>query len=203
LDAFTINDNGNIDLATWQSMSSQDAHSFTATPAALFVDPNNGDFHLLSSSPAIDKGSPVHAPAYDIEAHARPVGPAFDIGAYEYCSGNTCMQADGGSPPPDGGGGSSSGSGGGSGSSNGGGSSSSSGAGGSSSGGKSGSSGSGSGGQASSGGSGAGNNGDMPGASSGSSGGCGCATAGEDSRAPLLAVFLVAAPIWLLKRRRR
>lgn len=44
----------------------------------------SGDYHLKSTSPAVDKGSATGAPAFDIEQAARPKGGAFDIGAYEF-----------------------------------------------------------------------------------------------------------------------
>jgi hypothetical protein len=44
----------------------------------------SGDYRLLSSSPAIDRGTSVKAPAVDYAGVARPRGAAVDIGAYEY-----------------------------------------------------------------------------------------------------------------------
>lgn len=51
----------------------------------LFVDPENGDFHLRNDSPAIDAGEPnVRFPDLpDIEGIPRPQGDGFDQGAYE------------------------------------------------------------------------------------------------------------------------
>ncbi len=68
-------------LAAWQGLG-YDAHSFTATPADHFVAPAS-DFHLLSTSPAIDSGTATDAPGNDVEGGVRPVGGGFDIGAYE------------------------------------------------------------------------------------------------------------------------
>ena len=42
----------------------------------------NYDYHLLSGSPAINEGSPVYAPATDIDGYPRDEEP--DMGAYEY-----------------------------------------------------------------------------------------------------------------------
>ena len=50
----------------------------------LFADTSNGDFHLLSNSPAIDVGSSIDAPDVDFDNNNRPYGSAYDIGAYEY-----------------------------------------------------------------------------------------------------------------------
>ena len=51
----------------------------------LFVDPDNGDYHLQSGSPCIDAGTPEGAPPDDIEGNPRDEFP--DMGAYEYQGG--------------------------------------------------------------------------------------------------------------------
>lgn len=57
------------------------AHSLIGDPR--FVDPAHDDYHLAFGSAAIDRG--VDAGVYtDLDGHARPIGPGFDIGAYEY-----------------------------------------------------------------------------------------------------------------------
>jgi hypothetical protein len=83
-----------VSLATWQSNTGQDKNSLTATSAQLFVSPSwtaaNGNYQLLSTSPAIDKGLATFqgaaAPATDILGNSRPSGSAYDIGAYEFQS---------------------------------------------------------------------------------------------------------------------
>jgi len=50
----------------------------------LFVDAENGDYHLTANSPCIDKGAEQFAPPTDIEGNPRPFGEGVDIGAYEY-----------------------------------------------------------------------------------------------------------------------
>jgi parallel beta-helix repeat protein len=70
-----------ISLATWQGLG-YDTHSFVATPADNFVTPGS-DFHLLSTSPAVDAGTSSNAPATDLDGEPRPVGAAVDMGAYE------------------------------------------------------------------------------------------------------------------------
>jgi hypothetical protein len=44
----------------------------------------SGDYHLYSSSPAIDRGTSTKAPTIDFAGVARPRGAALDVGAYEY-----------------------------------------------------------------------------------------------------------------------
>jgi parallel beta-helix repeat protein len=48
----------------------------------LFV--GNGDFHITASSPCIDSGTPVGAPATDLDGIVRPQAAGYDMGAYEY-----------------------------------------------------------------------------------------------------------------------
>lgn len=47
-----------------------------------FVDPTNEDFHLKSTSPAIDRGSSTST--VDFDGKSRPSGGGYDIGAFEY-----------------------------------------------------------------------------------------------------------------------
>ena len=72
-------------LAAWQADTGLDAHSLVATEVTVFVDAANDDYHLAPSSPAVDAGTSVGAPATDLVGTARPTGAAVDIGAYEYC----------------------------------------------------------------------------------------------------------------------
>lgn len=53
----------------------------------LFAAPewgSDGDYHLLPGSPAIDNGTAKGAPPVDLDGRKRPLGPGYDIGAYEY-----------------------------------------------------------------------------------------------------------------------
>ena len=74
----------NVNYAEWQALSlagcTFDPHSIVADP--LFVDPENGNFHLWSDSPTINAGVDVGL-TQDFEGNPVPQGPAFDIGAYE------------------------------------------------------------------------------------------------------------------------
>jgi hypothetical protein len=62
-------------------------HSGDVTADPQFVNyksDGTGDYHLQSSSPAIDQGTNIGAPANDIDGGSRPVGSNWDIGAYEW-----------------------------------------------------------------------------------------------------------------------
>ena len=48
------------------------------------LDPNTWNYHLRSTSPAIDTGVSTAAPAKDLDGNSRPQGSAYDMGAYEY-----------------------------------------------------------------------------------------------------------------------
>jgi hypothetical protein len=71
----------NMSLAAWQALG-HDAHSFVATPAQHFLVPGS-DFRLLAASPAVDAGTALGAPSFDLAGGPRPVGAGVDIGAYE------------------------------------------------------------------------------------------------------------------------
>ena len=49
-----------------------------------FVDADEGDFSLSSSSPAIDSALTLNEVTSDHHGLARPQGDAFDFGAYEF-----------------------------------------------------------------------------------------------------------------------
>ncbi|HEV8725280.1 MAG TPA: LamG-like jellyroll fold domain-containing protein [Candidatus Binatia bacterium] len=66
-----------------------DAGSGTVTSNNLttdpqFVNPSASDFHLQSTSPAIDAGATLTEVATDLSGVARPQRQAYDIGAYEF-----------------------------------------------------------------------------------------------------------------------
>jgi len=75
-----------IDLADWQALG-YDTHSMLADSMQhIFVDWQNGDFHLLPTSQAVDSGTSVVSVfvTYDLDGVSRPFGNGYDIGAYEY-----------------------------------------------------------------------------------------------------------------------
>ncbi len=49
----------------------------------LYVNAQDGDFHIRGLSPCIDTGTPYGSPLEDFDGNPRPVGNGFDIGAYE------------------------------------------------------------------------------------------------------------------------
>jgi len=81
--------NHNVDhnLYNVQSSNYYGTNSIYGSPC--FVDPTNGDFHLMSNSPCINAGSSTFAPQTDYDGNSR-VG-AVDIGAFEYGSVNTAL----------------------------------------------------------------------------------------------------------------
>jgi hypothetical protein len=75
--------NSNVSLSQWRAHG-YDLHSFIATPAQLFADPGNDDYHLAAGGPAVGAGTALAEVSDDLDGNARPAGPAYDIGAYEY-----------------------------------------------------------------------------------------------------------------------
>jgi fibronectin type 3 domain-containing protein len=55
-----------------------------------FVSINSDDYHLESTSPAINAGITLAEVTTDFDSVSRPQGSAYDMGAYEYCSGGSC-----------------------------------------------------------------------------------------------------------------
>ena len=72
-----------ITLAAWRTATGQDLGSVIATPAALFVDAANGDYHLKPDSAALDLAPVLLDLASDLEGAPRPQGAASDAGAHE------------------------------------------------------------------------------------------------------------------------
>lgn len=56
----------------------------------LFIDPENGNYHLAGGSPCIDSGT--DAGVYtDIDGDIRPLGAGFDMGADEFVPSGPCL----------------------------------------------------------------------------------------------------------------
>ena len=71
------------DVAFWELLSDGATDNLEGDPR--LVDPvTTRDFHLQSTSPAIDAGTNAFAPADDLDGVTRPVGAIVDIGPYEY-----------------------------------------------------------------------------------------------------------------------
>jgi hypothetical protein len=68
-------------LAEWQAASGQ-ASNIDSVPG--FADPDSENLHLVSGSDCIDAGTAVNASTEDYDGTARPLGPGYDIGAYEF-----------------------------------------------------------------------------------------------------------------------
>jgi len=69
--------------ATW----SDGTHSIIQTSTAgITANPAGGDFHLISGSPAVDRGVNLSATGFAVAVDGilRPQGTAWDIGAYEF-----------------------------------------------------------------------------------------------------------------------
>jgi hypothetical protein len=73
-----------LSLPQYQTASGKGQNSIFADPQ--FVNLVNGDFHLKSISPAIDKGVDIGLTS-DITNISRPQGIGYDIGSYEFVSG--------------------------------------------------------------------------------------------------------------------
>jgi hypothetical protein len=83
-DRFTTDDGDTVlDLAQWRTATGQDGSSVVATPAQLFVDPGQDDYHLKEGSPAVDAGELRADVPWDLDCTTRPLGSTHDIGAYE------------------------------------------------------------------------------------------------------------------------
>jgi parallel beta-helix repeat protein len=69
-------------LSSWRTATGFDTNSINVTPA--FATPSGSNYRLLSTSPLVNAGTTLSEVALDYAGTARPVGSAYDIGAYEY-----------------------------------------------------------------------------------------------------------------------
>lgn len=75
-----------INLSEWKALG-YDNHSMLADSMHhIFVDWENGDYHLLPASQAVDSGTSFVSTIVtgDLDGVSRPFGDGYDIGAYEY-----------------------------------------------------------------------------------------------------------------------
>lgn len=78
-------------LAQYQSKTGQDLNSVFKGPG--FVNPTVNDFHLSSTSPAVNTGTTLVAVSEDLNSVSRPQGAGYDIGAYELPTGQKSIPA--------------------------------------------------------------------------------------------------------------
>lgn len=69
------------DLPSYQT-TGFGTHSVVAAP--MFIDANQGDYHLQVNSPAVNSGTSEYTTQYDKDSRIRPQGSQPDIGAFEY-----------------------------------------------------------------------------------------------------------------------
>jgi hypothetical protein len=71
--------------SNWANIASGHKNDVTGDPQFVnYTGSATGDYHLKSTSPAIDAGTNSGAPSYDLDNGARPQGASTDIGAYEW-----------------------------------------------------------------------------------------------------------------------
>ncbi len=84
-DRFTLNGGDSVlSLAEWRRRTGQDQNSLVGNPAQLFIDPTAGNYHLSTTSRAIDAGTDRLAPMTDLDGKRRPIGNEYDMGAFEF-----------------------------------------------------------------------------------------------------------------------
>lgn len=77
-----------INLAQWRAFGFE-TRSIVATPTELFVNPGTNDYRSKPGSPAIDRGAAQTLVTKDILGTARPQGPKWDLGSYEFVAAVT------------------------------------------------------------------------------------------------------------------
>ena len=86
-DKMSATDDGSaIPLASWQALGLDQHSLLSGSLANIFVNDNQQDYHLTSTSQAKDVGSSIVSSivSVDIEGNVRPAGLGYDLGAYEF-----------------------------------------------------------------------------------------------------------------------
>jgi hypothetical protein len=83
--------NNYFGTATFGTVSGYKGSNYINGGDPKFVNAGANDFHLQSSSPAIDKGTTLTSFNYDYDRIVRPQGTAWDMGAFEYTSGTPTL----------------------------------------------------------------------------------------------------------------
>ena len=83
IDKFSADDTFRT-FTQWRNETGQDAHSIVADPDTLFQNWPAGNYELVSTAAARDNGTNTLAPLVDLTGKHRPIGPKFDVGAYEF-----------------------------------------------------------------------------------------------------------------------
>ncbi len=69
----------------WAMLTSRHSGDINADPQFVsYIRTGGGNYHLKSTSPAVNQGTTAYAPAIDFDGTARPQGGRIDIGAYEF-----------------------------------------------------------------------------------------------------------------------
>ncbi len=80
-----------VEAGAWTAFSGEDAHSLVLYTDldSLFLSAPADDLRLSAGSIAIDAADSTNAPSLDFDGNPRPLGPADDIGAFEYTGGSS------------------------------------------------------------------------------------------------------------------
>ena len=80
-------------LSQFQSRNGRGWGTASLAEDPRFIDEFGLNFHLQSSSPAIDKGNTAKAPSIDFDGNPRPSGIAADVGAFEFAANTARLPA--------------------------------------------------------------------------------------------------------------
>ncbi|NOQ74997.1 MAG: T9SS type A sorting domain-containing protein [Crocinitomix sp.] len=81
-------DGSTISLTEWQALGFDENSELADDLNLIFVGAELDNFHLIEASQCIDAGTTLVADVVDndLDSNPRPIGPAFDIGCYEYAA---------------------------------------------------------------------------------------------------------------------